>query len=320
MPVSLAKKPKNPTALTWPDALDRFETHLRAAGRAPGTVEEYLRKLKQLAARVPVAPERVTVQHLREHVCGLFSGKAVATGKPWRACTVGTAVAAYRSFFGFLTDEDVIALDPTRRLETPRVPKELPNDVLSVAEVTRLLALPDKATPLGLRDRALVELLYATGLRRQEALSLTLADLDAQAREVRVVRGKGGKGRLVPVTRSAWAALQDYLDRGRPSLVTHRTDALAVFIGCRGERFTKAGILKLMRRLCAKARIKKHVTPHTLRRTFATHLLKNGVSLRQIQLLLGHARLDTTAVYLRLDTQELRREILLKHPRERLDA
>ena len=319
---SAARPGAQARALAWEDALARFETSLRARRSSPWTVTSYLRELGQLArrlrARGRAAPSEVTTHDLREHVTGLFSGATATHGAPLRPATVARIVAILASFFGFLADDGLLPHDPTARLERPRLPRPVPLDTLSVPEVRRLLGAIDPSTPLGLRDRALVELLYATGLRRSEALSLTLPELDRAAREVRVL-GKGERGRAVPVTRAAWLALEDYLARGRPALASARSGALVVFLGCRGEAFTKAGLLKLLRKLVARAGLDKNVTPHTLRRTFATHLLEHGVGLRQIQVLLGHASLDTTAVYLRLETETLRRELLLKHPRERMD-
>lgn len=308
--------------LRWEEGFERFEVYFRAARNSPASVESYLRELGHLATRMRerglLTPAEVAVHDLREDVCGLFTGATSTSGKPLRPASVGRIVAIAGTFFTFLHEDGLIPDNPTARLERPKTPQPVPMDVLNVTEVRRLLRAIDRSSPLGLRDRALVELLYATGLRRSEALSLTFSDLRAEEREVAVV-GKGDKPRVLPVTRSAWLALEAYLARGRPALVTHRTEPYRVFIGCRGETFTKAGILKLLRKLVRKAGITKNVTPHTLRRTFATHLLKNGVSLREIQVLLGHANLNTTAVYLRLETQELRREVLLKHPRERFD-
>jgi len=321
-PAPILKLPPHERPLRWEEGLECFEVYMRAARRSPLSVEGYLRELGHLAARMRergrLVPGEVTVYDLREHLSGLFSGATSVSGKPLRPSTVGRLVAIAGTFFTFLHEDGLIPDNPTARLERPKTPQPAPRDVLSVAEVRRLVGAIDRSTPLGLRDRALLELLYATGLRRSEALSLTFSDLNTEEREVAVV-GKGDKPRVLPVTRSAWLALEVYLELGRPKLVTHRTEPYRVFIGCRGQTFTKAGILKLLRKLVKRAGIKKNVTPHTLRRTFATHLLKNGVNLREIQVLLGHANLNTTAVYLRLETQELRREVLLKHPRERFD-
>lgn len=191
--------------------------------------------------------------------------------------------------------------------------------MLADAEVQSLIAAPDVATPRGLRDRAVVELIYATGVRNEETLALDLSDLDHHERLVIVRHGKGDKGRLLPVTRSAWNEVMTYLERGRPALATaHPDSGRAVFLGQRGRRLGKSGLRFLLQHLAKEAGLTKNLTPHTLRRTFATALLKAGVDLRTIQVLLGHSNLNTTARYLRLDTTDLRRDVLLHHPRERM--
>ena len=164
----------------------------------------------------------------------------------------------------------------------------------------------------------MVELLYSTGLRRNELLDLDLADLDHEQREVVVRSGKGGKGRRNPLTRTAYEAVEVYVTLSRGELDKGRSPAL--FLNRTGARVGVMYLTDLVKDLAKKARIRKRVTPHTLRRTFATHLLQSGASLRHIQLLLGHARLDTTARYLRVDEEGLRRELLLKHPRERFEV
>jgi integrase/recombinase XerD len=252
---------------------------------------------------------------------GLLTGTASRSGRPNGASTVHRVTTALRSFFRFLAAEERIERDPTARLEHPRLPRPLPGDVLTTEEVTAVLDVPDLTDPGGLRDRALVELLYATGLRRNEALDLDLGDLDHDERWVRVLHGKGDKGRILPVTRSAWHHLLGYVERGRPSLATRHPDSsCALFLSSLGRRLSEPSILRALRALGRQAGLARGLTPHTLRRSFATHLLQAGVSLRHIQALLGHASLTTTARYLGFDAHELRKELLLHHPRERIDA
>jgi len=309
--------------ISWPAAIELYETHLRAARKSANTLRRYRIALdhfvRYLEENGEPAPGGVTLDHLRAFQCGLFTGETARSKKPQAAVTVSTTTTVLSTFFAFLTAEEKIERDPTLRLERPKLPQHVPGDVLSVREVERFLAAPDSFTPRGLRDRALVELYYATGLRLTEALGLDLADLNHDEREIRV-RGKGEKDRVVPVTRSAWVHLAAYLERARPVLATKHEDSLvAVFLSTLGRRMSYQSVEQLFRELRARIGIKKHMTPHTLRRTFATHLLKNGVNLREIQALLGHSDLNTTAKYLRLDASELRRQILLHHPRERFE-
>ena len=323
-PPAKTSKIARPSKLAWPDALARYEAHLRAARKGDLTVYAYLleaQRLREHLARAGVdAPGDVTLEHLRAYQVGLLTGTATRTRRPSGVATVHRITTTLGGLFGFLTAEGLLPRDPSLRLERPRLPRALPGDVLSTREALRLLRAPDLSTAGGLRDRALLEVFYGAGLRRAEALGLDLAHLDHRERELRV-RGKGDKERLVPLTRSAWLELMAYLERGRPALVTEHPDSgRAVFLSTLGRRLCTLAPLRLLRRCAAAAGLERRVTPHTLRRTYATELLKAGVSLRHIQLLLGHEKLTTTALYLRLDTRELRRELLLKHPRERFDA
>ncbi len=318
MPSAKTKSSK----IEWPEALECFALHQRAERKSPLTVKSYAGELRALRAHlerrgVGARPGDVTLAHLRAYVVGLLSGsrgrRALGPGTVSR---IATTIAA---FFGFLAQEGLVADDPARRLERPRVPRALPGDVLSASEVRRLLGAADTSTPLGLRDRAVVEVLYATGLRNAELLALDVSDLDRRERLVSVRHGKGDKGRVVPITRAAWTELSGYVQRGRPALTTTHADSMrAVFLGQRGRRLSAAGLRHVLDRLAKVARLRSRLTPHTLRRTFATELLRAGVDLRTIQLLLGHANLNTTARYLNLDVSELRRYVIRHHPRERM--
>jgi site-specific recombinase XerD len=319
--------PKKNTSLTWEDGLDRYETHLRARRASARTVSEKLLDLGHLVAylelRAPrTEPGQVTVQDLREYQVGLFTGRTSSSRKHLAARTVAKNSSNIRCFFAWLVDEELIIANPAARLEQPRTPKRNVGDVLTVPEAARLLSAAARdVSPCGLRDRAALDLLYATGVRRNELLALDLQDLDRDERELIVRHGKGDKPRRLPITRSAFAAVTSYLDDGRPGLESrHEDSARAVLLSNRGRRLDHMTLLRILRRLRTAARIRRRVTPHCCRRSFATHLLQGGASLRHIQLLLGHAELSTTAFYLKLDTRELHRELLLKHPRERIDA
>jgi integrase/recombinase XerD len=326
MSVSLTKKPTRPTkALAWNEAIDLYETHLRAERSAARTIEGYLLEVKylheHLAPSGTTSPAHVTLDHLRRYQAGLLTGDASRSGKKLAAGTVARIASALGDFFSFLYQDERIPLDPSARLERVSVPERMPDEVLTKKEIVKFLGAADDTTPHGLRDRAFVEILYATGIRRNEARDLDLSDVNHEERELTVREGKGGKSRRLPITRSAYAKLMDYLERGRPSLAKrHEDSSRALFLSEQGKRISETGVLSILRRLRAKAGVKKNVKPHTLLRTFATHLLQAGTDLRTIQVLLGHKSLNTTAIYLRVDARDLRREVLLKHPRERIDA
>jgi integrase/recombinase XerD len=324
MSTFVASAPEAPEPLSWESALDAYLLRLRASRRASLTVESYTQVLGGLRRfliehRSPT-PGRVTVEHLRAYQVGLLTGSASRTGRPYAVRTVHRITTTIQGFFAFLEDEGRLPSDPAANLDRPRLPSPVPGDVLTVAEVERVLAAPDGSKPTGVRDRALVELLYATGLRRAEILALDLGDLRHPDREVVVRHGKGDKGRIVPIGRSAYHHVVTYLERARPALQSsHPDSARALFLSRVGRRLSRQQFQSVVKALGVRAGLSTSLSPHVLRRTFATHLLKGGVSLRHIQILLGHASLNTTAIYLRLDTRELRREILLHHPRERID-
>lgn len=321
MPTTTKKRATTPRLLSWLDALDLFETALRARRASERTIVEYLADLRHVAVRLAnTDPGDVTTAQLRELQVGLFTGAASRSGKAQTAGSVAKVTAYLRSFFRFLAEDDRIPVNPAARLVPPKVPPRVPGHALTVKEVTRLLAACERTTPRGLRDRALVEVLYATGLRRHEVCALDLGDLDREERVLVLRVAKGDKPRVAPLTRSAFVALEAYTERARSALAASGRAESALLLGTDGHRLTHMGVRNVLDRLGAAAGIKKRLTPHALRRTFATHLLQGGVNLRHVQALLGHADLKTTAVYLNVDPQGLRRELLLKHPRERIDA
>lgn len=315
-----APAPVATPALTWERALASFEEHHYARRSSPETVATYLFDLRGLAdfyAEGP-APGEATLQDLRRFTAALASGAASRSGRPLAATTLARVVAVLQGFFAFLHDEGQLPQDPARKLERPRTSQPV-GDALSIEEAKAPLGAIDRTTALGLRDRALVEVLYGTGLRRKELLQLDLGDLRLDERELLVRHGKGDKGRVAPLGRAAFQAIQDYLTRARPTLArSRRGGEPALFGSQQGRRLNDETLRGLLLKLGALAGIKgKRVTPHCLRRSFASQLLVAGVNLRTIQTLLGHESLETTARYLKVSSAEARREILLKHPRER---
>jgi integrase/recombinase XerD len=229
--------------------------------------------------------------------------------------TVSRKAACLRSFYRHLRREETITDDPAARLETPRRGKKLP-EVLSYSEVQRLLAQPRGDDPVTIRDRALLELMYASGLRASETTSLGLADVDLEHGIVRA-RGKGPKERLVPIGGKAVAAVRVYLRSGRPKLV-RSSDESKLFVNFRGGPLTRQGLYKIVLRHAATAGLGDRMSPHTLRHSFATHLLAGGCDLRSVQEMLGHADLSTTQLYTHLSGEELKEAYFKAHPRAHL--
>ncbi|MEX2245874.1 MAG: site-specific tyrosine recombinase XerD [Dehalococcoidia bacterium] len=227
--------------------------------------------------------------------------------------TVARKVAAIKSFFQYLQAEGTIRRNPTESLESPRVGRSLPKP-LSVAEVDELLEQPLKRnTPEAKRDRAMLELLYATGMRVSELVALDLDNMNFSAPYVRCM-GKGSKERTIPIHEQAAGAVVDYLNNARPMLVKARKES-ALFVNRRGERLTRQGFWLILKQYAREANIQTSVTPHTLRHSFATHMLRGGAPLRNVQELLGHANISTTQVYTAVANEHVREVYESAHPR-----
>lgn len=221
-------------------------------------------------------------------------------------------LASLRSFFRFLEERSLLVPNPALSLVSPKLPKNLPK-TLSARQVETLLNAPATGTPLGLRDKAILELLYATGMRVAELTALTFHQLNLKAGFL-VIRGKGDKERLVPMGQWAVEALEAYLQRGRPVLVSGR-DSGRVFLNHRGRPLSRQGVWKMIRSYARRAGIVTAVSPHVLRHSFATHLLQNGADLRSLQMMLGHADISTTQIYTHVARERLKRIYEQHHPR-----
>ncbi|RJQ36627.1 MAG: site-specific tyrosine recombinase XerD [Dehalococcoidia bacterium] len=227
--------------------------------------------------------------------------------------TQARKVAAAKSFFDFLVTEGKTREDPTQHIETPRVGRSLPK-AISVNQTRRLLEQPYRLkTPEAERDRAMLEMLYATGMRVTELVSLNLGDVDMTEGFVRCY-GKGRKERLIPIHQKALQTFREYLDKTRPRL-SHRSEEKAVFLNRRGERLTRQGFWQKIKEYAKLAGLEVNITPHTLRHSFATHMLSGGADLRSVQELLGHANISTTQVYTHLTSDHVRRSYQKSHPR-----
>jgi integrase/recombinase XerD len=279
------------------------------SGSSANTVESYLRDLRRLGEFATGKgirdPSRLTRPLLRDFVY-LLKDLGLS------AASIRRSVSAIRTYYGFLVGEGRVNDDPSERLESPRRGRVLP-DTLSVAEVEALLLSPSLEHPLAWRDRALLELAYGAGLRVSELCSLTRTDLLLAENLVRIF-GKGGKERLVPIGRSVIGAASVYLHQMRPALDRGRSKN-RVLLNARGEPLSRVGAWGVVRRAAERAGIKKRVTPHTLRHSFATHLLEGGADLRAVQEMLGHADLSTTQIYTHVDREYLRSVHKQFHPR-----
>ena len=306
-----------------------FLGHLAHKNYRPRTIKSYRHRLAEFTRWVEQRPELegladITLSVLSEYGQHLLlrpklkrtRGKGyVASRAQLTARTRQGLLCPLKLWFRWMVKRHELLADPAADLELPRPQRRLPRAVLTPAEVARLMVAPPPDTPVGLRDRALLELFYGTGIRRAEALGLSTKDLNMAEGEL-LIRGKGGRERLVPVGGEALRALAIYLSKGRPLLPTPEASHLFLSSFSGPLKFTEVHVrLKEYARLAGIE--KKSVTPHALRHACATHLLRQGADIRHIQVLLGHASLSSTEIYTRVELSQLRQVLLRCHPRER---
>ena len=301
---------------------ERYLDHLSVErGLSGNTLDAYRRDLRRyvafLSRRDVEEPEAVDEGAIRSFVASLSASTHGPQERPYRATSVARALSAVRSFPRFLLREGVTTRDPAVGVAHPRLPRSLPRP-LPVDDVRRLLEAPDPTTPAGLRDRAILELLYGSGLRISELTGRDVDDIDVESASLRVL-GKGGKEREVPLGSFASSAVTAYLTRGRPALASGASRG-ALFLNARGGRLSRQSCARSLTRYVRLAGIDRRVTLHTLRHSFATHLLEGGADVRVVQELLGHASVATTQIYTLVTSQHLREVYESAHPRARRPA
>ena len=287
---------------------DQFINYLRIElGLADNTVQAYSRDLTRFfdfLEKQELTPLEVSKDQITEYTSII--------GRRLSSRSVARNISAVRSFFRFLVSEGRIKSSPTRLVETPRVSMRLPG-VLSQADVEHLLSQPDVSRPIGQRDMAMLEILYATGLRVSELVNLKTQDLNLEAGYVRTL-GKGSKERVIPMGEKAVAAVKEYLSGARIRL-TKGTNSPYLFLTFRGRPMTRQGFWKIIKKYGRQALIKKKLTPHSIRHSFASHLLDAGADLRSVQVMLGHADISTTQIYTHVTRERLKDVHQKCHPR-----
>jgi integrase/recombinase XerD len=289
-----------------------FLTHVRVEkGLSANTVTAYRRdllKFDDFAKKRKITLESVTRDNLVEFLASLYRQKLESR-------TVARQLVTLRNFFRFAQLQELISTDPCQNLESPKIRRSLPG-YLRLEEIERLLAQPDDKTPLGLRDHAMLDVLYSTGLRVSELISLRVMDLDTAVGCIRCI-GKGDKERIVPIGKKALALVERYLRDARPKLIGKGKQALAttLFINRRGAPLSRVGVWKILSAYGRKAGLRSALTPHMLRHSFATHLLERGADLRSVQLMLGHSDISTTQIYTHVVEERLKQIYKAHHPR-----
>jgi site-specific recombinase XerD len=294
--------------MTWEQALAAFDRDLAARGSAERTRRAYgfdLGQFCEWARGRGRDPDQVAYRDVRLYAAGLSEGGA-------QASTVARKLAAIRGLYDFLMRTGQVAQNPADLVSSPKKPGKLPK-VLSQEQVVALLERIPARTALEVRDRAMLELAYSCGLRCEEIVNLDLGAADFETEQLRV-RGKGGKERLLPIGEPAQRALERYLATARPALVSDPAEP-ALLLSKRGNRLSSSDVRRRLARWVREAALAGGVSPHSLRHSFATHLLEGGADLRTIQELLGHASISTTQIYTRVDPSRLRRQYAQAHPR-----
>jgi len=296
--------------------IDNFLNYLAVEkGFSGNTIDAYRNDLYQLASFV----EKETAKRGLPPLWASFNRQGMLSylldlkERNYAATTVARKVAAAKSFFSFMVAEDKIKDNPMQDVPSPRIGKSLPKP-LSISQARLLLEQPAKlSTPEAKRDRAMLELLYATGMRVSELVSLNLGDVDMDGGFVRCF-GKGQKERLIPIHQQAALAVKEYLEQARPNLA-HDKEERVLFLNPRGDRLTRQGFWQKLKEYAKSANLEVDITPHTLRHSFATHMLSGGADLRYVQEMLGHANISTTQIYTHLTTEHIRRSYEKSHPR-----
>ncbi len=289
----------------WEEAGRRYRTYIRLEKRlAANTVESYMNDLRSFAHYIlrqwDVPPHKVETEMVERYMGWLYDSGREATSQ-------ARSLSGVRSFYNFLLLEERVESSPVEMIPTPKTGRHLP-DVLTLAEIDRILAAIDTSTVKGQRDVAMIELLYSCGLRVSELIALRFSDLFFGEGYIRVV-GKGDKQRLVPISAVARDRVQIYMEQRRAMRVRELKDTDIIFLNNRGSRLTRVMIFTLLKQAAERAGITKKISPHTLRHSFATHLLEGGAGIRQVQELLGHENIMTTEIYTHLDHSRLRKTV-----------
>ncbi len=277
-------------------------------GLSKNTLESYQRDIRSFLNYIKQKNVKKPGQVKRELIVS-YLGDLREKGQA--NASISRSLASLRSFYNFLLQEGVVNDNPAQQVDPPRIDKKLPQ-VLSFEEVENLLKQPSEGDPIGLRDKAMLEVLYASGIRVSELVLLNLPDFDPEVGFLRC-RGKGMKERIVPIGSMAIRNVREYITRCRSNLV--KDDEEALFVNHHGRRLTRQGFWKILKKYAQKANLNGAITPHTLRHSFATHLLENGADLRSVQEMLGHTDISTTQIYTQITRRKIREMYDKTHPR-----
>lgn len=298
--------------MNWSPYIKSFQSYLKIErGLSKNTIANYTFDLERLCTflnenNISVSPEKIAEETIQQFI--------YAVSKEVNARSQARIISGLKSFFSYLIFEDYRADSPMELIEAPKIGRKLP-DTLSVEDIDNLIAAVDLSTPEGERNRAILETLYSCGLRVSELVSLKISDLFFDEGFVKIT-GKGNKQRFVPIAQSTQCYIESYKNNIRNHLNIAKSHEDTLFLNRRGKQLTRAMVFTIIKTLAVKINLQKNISPHTLRHSFATHLLENGADLRAIQMMLGHESITTTEVYVHLDRRHLTQIIHTFHPRK----
>lgn len=298
------------------DLLFKFREHQKILNRSPATIKSYTEHVNLFLCGVDADDIRqVSARMIEDYIAGLYDWRSL-TGKPYKTNTICIKIRAVKRFFEYLEEANIIFINPSEFITEPKKDKGIIKDVLTPEEARTIIDQPNLGTLSGIRDRAILEMLYSTGIRRNELCSLSVYDADLQSGMVRV-KGKGSRQRIVPIGKHAAKFLREYIHKVRPRFTKNNRTSRYLFVNCSGNPVSGQIISLMVRKYTASAKIKKKITPHTFRNSFATSLVKNGANVVAVQRMLGHRDLSTTQVYIRSLGIDIKKVHQKTHPRER---
>lgn len=297
------------------DLIFRFKEHLKVLNRSSSTIKAYCLHIKAFWRSGIGDITKITREAIESYIATLYDYRD-KDGKGYTTSTIGLKIRSIKRFFEFLEFANVVFINPAEFIHEPKKEKRLPKDILTTKETSAILDRPNLGTLTGIRNRAILEVFYSTGIRIRELLRLTIYDADLQGGLLRINKGKGAKDRVVPLGRHAVRFLREYITRVRPRFTRHNRALRNLFVNYYSRPLDRQVISIMIRTYSREAGIKKQVTAHTFRHTFAYQLIKNGADIRAVQKMMGHASLGTTQEYLKRAGVELKKEHKRSHPRE----
>ena len=296
--------------------LFQFTEHLKVLNRSEATIKAYTANVRQFLEEEKRNIKTMTKSDMEAYVATIYEYR-MADGKGYSQGSIAVKIRSLKRFFEFLESANIIFINPMEYIPEPRKEKNLPRTMLTTGEMEKLLDQANLGTRTGIRDRAVLEVLYSTGARLSELCSLTIYDADLQGRMLRINKGKGQKDRVVPLGRHAVRFLREYITKIRPHFTRRNRKSRVLFVNQLGRPLSRQMVQIMVRTNAKKAGIKKKVSPHTLRHTFAGQLVKNGADVLAVQKMLGHEQLKTTQGYIRALAVDLKKVHAKSHPRER---